>query len=65
MIIFYHGLVVFKNVQLRLFVRRMRVGGHMIHITQLIKLSLSLFSWCFGVVFIDGMVSCPAQVSLG
>ena len=56
--------VVFKNVQLRLVLRRMCVGGYVIHIWQLLNLSLSLFSSCFCLVFIDGMVSCPAQVSL-
>ena len=41
---FDHGFVVFKNVQLRLIVRRMCVGGHIIHITQLINL-LSSFDF--------------------
>ena len=35
---FDHCFVVFKNVQLRFIVRRLRVGGHKIHITQLINL---------------------------
>ena len=34
---FDHGFVVFKDVQLRFIVRRMCVGVHIIHITQLIK----------------------------
>ena len=58
------SFVVFKNVQLRLAFRRMCVGGYVIHICQLLNISLSPFGWCFGFVFIDGMVSCPAQVSL-
>ena len=39
---FDHGFVVFKDVQLRFIVRRMCVGEHMIHITQLINLLSSL-----------------------
>ena len=41
----YHfddGSVIFKNVQLRFFVRRMYVGAHIIHISQLINLLSSL-----------------------
>ena len=55
----YHSFVVFENAQLRLIVRRMFVGGYVIHIWQLLNFSIS------GLVFIDGKVSCPAQVSLG
>ena len=60
-----HRFIIFKNVQLRLALRRVCVGGYVIHIWQLTNISISRFSWCFGLVFIDGMFSCPAQVSLG
>ena len=59
------SFVVFKNVQLRFTLRRMCVCGYIIHIRQMLNLSLSLFSWCLDLVFIDGIISCPAQVSLG
>ena len=51
------SFIVFKNFQLRLTLRRVCVGGYVIHIWQLLNLSLSLFSWW--------MVSCRAQVSFG
>ena len=38
---FDHGFVIFKDVQLRFVVRRMCVGGHVIHLTQLITLLFS------------------------
>ena len=39
---FDQSFVVFKSVQLRFIVRRMCVGGHIIHITQMINLLSSL-----------------------
>ena len=41
---FNHSFVIIKDVQLRFIVRRMCVGGHIIHIAQLIKL-LSFFTF--------------------
>ena len=46
---------VFKDVRLRLASRRMCVGGYVIHIWQLLNLSLFLLKWW--------MISCRAQVS--
>ena len=45
------SFVVFKIVQLRIALRRMCVGGYIIHVWQLLNLSLSLFRLCFGLVF--------------
>ena len=59
------SFVVFKNEQLRLDLGRMCFGGFVIHIRQPPNLSFFVFSWCVALVFlIDGVVSCPAQVSL-
>ena len=55
---FDDSFIVFKNVQLRLTLRRMCVGGYVIHIRQLFNLFLSFFSWCLGLGF------CLAQISL-
>ena len=38
---FDHGFIVFKNVQLRLILRRLCVCGYIIHITQLLNLLFS------------------------
>ena len=59
------SFVVFKNVQKSLASRRICVCGDVIHMRQLLNLSLSRFSCGFSFVSFDGMVSCPAQVSLG
>ena len=45
---FEDSFIVFKNVQLRLTVRRMRVCRYVIHISQLINLLSSFVSWCLG-----------------
>ena len=43
-----HSLVVFTNVHLIFTLRRMRVGGHVVHIKHLINLLLSFVNWVLG-----------------
>ena len=43
-----HSFIIFKDVQLRLTLRKMFVSVYVIHIRQLNKLLLSFVSWCFG-----------------
>ena len=59
--------VVFDNVQLRLVLRRMFVGGCVIHIWQLLNLSLSFFSWSLGPLFHwwNGLLSRTSLLGLG
>ena len=53
-----HCLVVFKNVQLIFTLRRMRVGGHVVHIKHLINLLLSFVNWVLGF----RIKNCPSFV---
>ena len=43
--------VVFKNVQLRLALRRMSVCGYVIHIWHMFNIAFALFGWCFVCFF--------------
>ena len=60
-----HGFVVFEHIQLRLTLSIVLLCGHVVHMRLLLNISFALFSSCYDLGFIDGMVSCPAQVSWG
>ena len=57
------NFVIFRDVQLRLALRRMCVCGYVVHIGQLINISLAPFSWCLGLGFVARMLALLSRTS--